>query len=310
MEFPSPDKTFSRNTCVQLLGKLTLAQQDTRIDHFTNTVSSVISNFPTPNNSPEELSTEELEIDTECTCSSDIVEQIQDLLTELEGCDSNKSSVILPSTTRKRLLFEDPEKDTTSPSNLKKLCSSPINELSQVQPASNVITLHDVVSDPPLSVDELEKDDYILPHSLKYIDKHLTYLVSNIYKSISKHSSKTSPNSFDRASKHLLAFKRLVIDHGKHLADNNHWLIVMDYVFMAWKHVNSTPIWDNPTHNTARRQCFKSLLGLCMVSLKKMKGNLSNQEQDYYIKKLKLINNYKSEVNKCLQLLDFDFTTQ
>jgi len=50
---------------------------DTRIDHFTNTVSSVISNFPTPNNSPEELSTEEHEIDTECTCSSDIVEQIQ-----------------------------------------------------------------------------------------------------------------------------------------------------------------------------------------------------------------------------------------
>ncbi|XP_016656239.1 uncharacterized protein LOC107882430 [Acyrthosiphon pisum] len=285
MESRSPDITFLRNTCAQLLGKLTLAQQNnSRIDNFTGTVSSDISNFPTPNNSPEELSTEKRETITECMCSSDIVEQIQDLLTELDGCNSNKSSVILPSTTRKRLQFDDPEKDTTSPSDLKKLCSSPINELPQ--------------------------DDYILPHSLKYIDKHLTYLVNNIYKSIPKHSSKTSPNSFSRASKHILAFKRLVIDHGRYLADNNHWLIVMDYVFMAWKHVSSTPKWDNPTHNTARRQCFKSLLELCMISLKKMKGKLNSQEQEHYIKKLKLIKNYKRGVKKCLQLLDFDFTTQ
>jgi len=54
---------------------------------------------------------------------------------------------------------------------------------------------------------------------------------------------------------------------------------------MAWKHVSSTPKWDNPTHNTARRQCFKSLLGLCMISLKKMKGKLNSQKQDHYIKK-------------------------
>jgi len=47
-----------------------------QIDHFTNTVSSVLSNFPTPSNSPEELCTEELEINTECTCSSDIDEKI------------------------------------------------------------------------------------------------------------------------------------------------------------------------------------------------------------------------------------------
>ncbi|XP_060865741.1 uncharacterized protein LOC132941617 [Metopolophium dirhodum] len=234
-------------------------------------------------------------------CSSDIDEQIQDLLTELEGCNSNKSSAIFPSTTRKRLLFDDPEKDTTSPSNLKKkLCISPINELPRVQPASNVITLHHVVSDPPLSVDGLEKDDYILPHSLKYIDKHLTYLVNNIYKSISKHSSRKSPNSF--YMEHILAFKRFVVDHGRHLADNNHWLIIIDYVVMALKHVSSIPKWDNPTLDTTRRQCFKSLMGLCMISLKKLKGKLNNQEQDHFIKKLKLIKNYKMKVSKCLQL--------
>jgi len=78
--------------------------------------------------------------------------------------------------------------------------------------------------------------------------------------------------------------QRLVIDHGKYLADNNHWSIVMDYVIMAWKHVSSTPKWDNPTHNTARRQCFKSLLGLCMISLKKMKSDFDKQEPEHYIK--------------------------
>jgi len=48
-----------------------------QIDHFTNTVSSAVSNFPTPNNSPEEFSTEKREINTEYMCSSDIDEQLQ-----------------------------------------------------------------------------------------------------------------------------------------------------------------------------------------------------------------------------------------
>jgi len=47
------------------------------IDHFTNNVNSVISNFPTPNNSPEEC-----ENVKEYKSSSDIDEQIQVFIIE------------------------------------------------------------------------------------------------------------------------------------------------------------------------------------------------------------------------------------
>jgi hypothetical protein len=56
----------------------------------------------------------------------------------------------------------------------------------------------------------------------------------------------------------------------------------MDYVFMAWKHVKNTPVWENPCHNAARRQCFKSLAELCMYALKNMKNTLNpNQCENY-----------------------------
>lgn len=44
---------------------------------------------------------------------------------------------------------------------------------------------------------------------------------------------------------------------------------MIDYVLMAWAYVKATPLWDNPPHNAARRQCFKSLASQCMTALKK-----------------------------------------
>lgn len=56
----------------------------------------------------------------------------------------------------------------------------------------------------------------------------------------------------------------------------------MDYVFMAWKHVRNTPVWDNPAHNAARRQCFKSLSAQCMTALKQLKNSIDQQQCDSY----------------------------
>jgi len=78
--------------------------------------------------------------------------------------------------------------------------------------------------------------------------------------------------------------QRCVIDEGRRLAEINQWPIVMEYVFMAWKHVCHTPVWDNPSHNITRLQCFKSLAALCMMALKHVKDTLDNEKREKYRK--------------------------
>lgn len=53
------------------------------------------------------------------------------------------------------------------------------------------------------------------------------------------------------------------------LLDSQQWDSVLEYVILAWSYVRATPLWDNPPHNAARRQCFKSLAAQCMFALKK-----------------------------------------
>lgn len=63
--------------------------------------------------------------------------------------------------------------------------------------------------------------------------------------------------------------QKCVLDQGRTLLDSQHWDAVMDYVLLAWSYVRATPLWDNPPHNAARRQCFKALASQCMTALKK-----------------------------------------
>ena len=64
-------------------------------------------------------------------------------------------------------------------------------------------------------------------------------------------------------------WQKCVLEQGRQLVDSQHWGSVMEYVFLAWTYVRATPLWDNPPHNAARRQCFKSLAAQCMTALKK-----------------------------------------
>lgn len=64
--------------------------------------------------------------------------------------------------------------------------------------------------------------------------------------------------------------------------DSNQWSSVMEYVFMAWKHVRNTPTWDNPAHNAARRQCFKSLSAQCITALKHLKRFMNQPTLESY----------------------------
>ena len=47
------------------------------------------------------------------------------------------------------------------------------------------------------------------------------------------------------------------------------WKAAIDYVLRAWKYVDEMPDWDNPSHNSSKEQCFKSLAVQCKTSLQK-----------------------------------------
>lgn len=68
---------------------------------------------------------------------------------------------------------------------------------------------------------------------------------------------------------YIYFLQKCVLEQGRNLIDSQQWAAVIDYVLLAWSYVRATPLWDNPPHNAARRQCFKSLASQCMTALKK-----------------------------------------
>uniref|UniRef100_A0A336KZ93 CSON013716 protein n=1 Tax=Culicoides sonorensis TaxID=179676 RepID=A0A336KZ93_CULSO len=97
---------------------------------------------------------------------------------------------------------------------------------------------------------------------LKPLEERLNILKRNIIKSLPKTRllSKTDSAAYSRALTHVTAFKKCIFDQSKVLAESNHWDALLDYVSMAWTYVKGTPVWDNPSHNSSRRLCFKQLI--------------------------------------------------
>ncbi|XP_041981565.1 tethering factor for nuclear proteasome STS1 [Aricia agestis] len=212
-----------------------------------------------------------------------------------------KLGVTLRSTPRKRLLLGDeriplsPEKidfsDLSTPQKFKinspikgtppiKRCrldkildadtSTPIDTaLKGLSPTQLIRMIKNITQTHPEIEQEIRRD---MPSpDLEPLDEKLNYFKSNIYRSIptSRLMSKTDSPAFSRASTHVASFKKCLIEQGKVLVESQHWESVMKYVFLAWKHVKSTPVWDNQSHNTQRKQCFKALAKFCMTALKK-----------------------------------------
>ena len=50
--------------------------------------------------------------------------------------------------------------------------------------------------------------------------------------------------------------------------DSSSWDALLDYIKIAWGHVRSLPIWDNPSHNNLRQDCFKVLTTHTKLALK------------------------------------------
>ncbi|CAG4997122.1 unnamed protein product [Parnassius apollo] len=135
------------------------------------------------------------------------------------------------------------------------------------------------------------------------LEEKLSYLKSNIFKSLptSRLTSKTDSPAFSRASTHLAAFKKCLIEQGKTLVESQHWESAIKYVFLAWSYVRATPVWDNQPHNMQRKQCFKALTTFCMTSLKK--GALSKDTLIDIQDKLQGMVADSEEIQSCIKLI-------
>jgi len=151
-----------------------------------------------------------------------------------------------------------------------------IKALSHAQLTSLVTSL--LTRHPDLTT---EVNRLIPTPDLSHHEDNLNFLKKNIYKALPSSrllDSKNDSFAYNRVSVHLLAFKKTLSDGLKSLVESQQWTSVVDYVTMAWAFVRSTPVWNNPCHNTIRRTCFKSLSLACLKALKE--GNLCSDPED------------------------------
>lgn len=102
------------------------------------------------------------------------------------------------------------------------------------------------------------------------MEDQLAQLKKNIFRSLpsSRLMKNTDSVGYTRAATHLSTFRKMVVQYGQNLNDSENWDALLDYCLMAWPIVRATPIWDNKTHNSIRRGCFKTLSYHCLCALK------------------------------------------
>lgn len=114
---------------------------------------------------------------------------------------------------------------------------------------------------------------------IKPMEERLLLMKKNIFKSLptSRLVKNTDSVAYSRAATHLNTFKKIVVEQSHQLNESENWDALIDYVLMAWPIVRATPIWDNKTHNSIRRSCFKILSWHCLCGLKS--GSIGLGEQ-------------------------------
>lgn len=228
-----------------------------------------------------------------------------------------KSTIVLRSTPRKRLLLNDPKELFPTPEKCRKMspnskkCRTEKPSLPSFTPLQAALKglsqdqLIDIIQqlvDKHPDLGEEIKDSLPAP-DIRPLEDRLNYLKKNIFKSLpnSRLTSKTDSPAYSRAATHVLAFKKCVLEQGRQLLESQHWGSVMEYVFLAWTYVRATPLWDNPPHNAARRQCFKSLAAQCMTALKK--GTWNTEQCDSFQERLERCAPDSEDIQACIKQL-------
>lgn len=217
------------------------------------------------------------------------------------------STIVLRSTPRKRLLLND-SLDTPSPEKKRNISPSvkgspgskrlrsdrpivpfcgPLNIALRAFPKEQLIEIiQGIVSRNP-SIEEDVKQNLPAPDMRLVMDK-LHDLKKNIFKSLptSRLTSKTDSPAYTRASTHVMAFKKVLLEEGRVLVSSQQWEYVIEYATVAWEIVARTPVWDNPPHNAPRRHCFKFLASQISAALKSS-SHWTQEQLDTLQEKLK-----------------------
>ncbi|XP_075233373.1 uncharacterized protein LOC142331380 [Lycorma delicatula] len=234
-----------------------------------------------------------------------------------QGGSPSKSTIVLRSTPRKRLLLNDPldlgspEKRKMGSPNTKKtrleilppVFDGPVDLVLKALTSEQLIG---VIQKCIIKFPELEQDikEMLPAPDLRPLEDRLNYLKKNIFKSLpsSRLTGRTDSPAYSRAATHLLAFKKCLVEQGRTLVDSQQWGAVLDYVVMAWNYARATPVWDNPPHNTPRRSCFKTLAAQCMTALKG--GKFPTEFTDDLYTKLKGFLEDCDDIQACLHHLE------
>lgn len=139
------------------------------------------------------------------------------------------------------------------------------------------------------------------------LEEQLSYQKKNIFKSLptTRLVSKTDSPAYARATTHLLAFKKTIVEQSQKLSSAKHWDALLDYVPMAWGYVRATPVWDNHAHNAVRRHCFKILAHHATSALKHGLMDLGADRVDRFQLKLKAMAADCEDINDCATYLAY-----
>lgn len=159
-----------------------------------------------------------------------------------------------------------------------RMTESPIAQQNQQTPLAKILkglsqaqlinVIQEIVNNEP-NVETKVRTNLPMP-DIKPMEEQLMLLKKNIFRSLptSRLVKNTDSMGHARAATHLATFKKTVVDQSQLLNESENWDALIDYSLMAWPIVRATPIWDNKTHNSVRRSCFKILSWHCLCALK------------------------------------------
>lgn len=159
-----------------------------------------------------------------------------------------------------------------------RITESPIAQQNQKTPLAKILkglsqaqlitVIQEIVNNEP-GVETKIRSHLPMP-DIQPMEEQLMQLKKNIFRSLptSRLVKNTDSVGHARAATHLATFKKTVVDQSQQLNESENWDALIDYCLMAWPIVRATPIWDNKTHNSIRRSCFKILSWHCLCALK------------------------------------------
>lgn len=182
-----------------------------------------------------------------------------------------------PTRTMSQIITATPQYYTPQTKRLR-IIESPIAQQNKKTPLTNILkglshaqlinVIQEMVNNEP-EIERKIRANLPMP-DIQPMEEQLTQLKKNIFRSLpsSRLVKNTDSVGYTRAATHLNTFRKMVVQNGQNLNESENWDALLDYCLMAWPIVRATPIWDNKTHNSIRRGCFKTLSYHCLCALK------------------------------------------